>query len=53
LSCEAERNFSLGLAFVLGGILLPLENWESVFGSLMLTSCAAGIWYGIKLWHER
>ena len=43
----------LGLAFVLGGILLPLEFWESVFGSLMLTGLAAGIWYGIKLRHER
>jgi hypothetical protein len=43
----------LGLAFVLGGILFPLEYWESVFGSLMLTALAAGIWYGIKLRHER
>jgi hypothetical protein len=43
----------LGLAFVLGGILLPLEFWESVFGSLMLTALAAGIWYSIKLRHER
>jgi len=43
----------LGLAFVLGGILFPLEYWESVFGSLMLTALAAGIWYSIKLRHER
>jgi len=43
----------LGLAFVLGGILLPLEYWESLFGSLMLTAMAAGIWYRIKLRHER
>ena len=43
---------ALGLAFVLGGILLPLEYWESVFASLMLTALAAGIWYGIKLRHE-
>jgi hypothetical protein len=43
----------LGLAFVLGGMLLPLEYWESVFGSVMLTALAAGIWYGIKLRHER
>ena len=44
---------ALGLAFVLGGILLPLEYWESVFGSLMLTALAAGIWYSIKLRRER
>ncbi len=43
----------LGLAFVLGGILLPLESWESVFGSLMLTALAAGLWYRAKLRHER
>jgi hypothetical protein len=43
----------LGLAFVLGGILFPLEYWESVFGSLMLTALAAGVWYSIKLRHER
>jgi hypothetical protein len=43
----------LGLAFVLGGILLPLKYWESLFGSLMLTALAAGIWYRIKLRHER
>jgi hypothetical protein len=43
----------LGLAFVLGGILFPLEYWESVFGSLMLTALAVGIWYSIKLRHER
>jgi hypothetical protein len=42
----------LGLAFVLGGALVPPEYWESVFGSLMLTSLIAGIWYGIKLRHE-
>ena len=43
----------LGLSFVLGGILFPLEYWESVFVSLMLTVLAAGIWYNIKLRHER
>jgi hypothetical protein len=43
----------LGLVFVLGGILLPIEYWEPVFGSLMLTALAAGIWYSIKLRHER
>jgi len=43
----------LGLAFVWGGILLPPEYWAQVFGSLMLTALAAGIWYGIKLRHER
>ena len=43
----------LGLVFVLGGVLLPLEYWEPVFGSLMLTALAAGIWYSIKLRHER
>jgi hypothetical protein len=44
---------SLGLAFVLGGILLPLEYWNPVFLSLMLAAVTAGIWYGIKLRHER
>jgi hypothetical protein len=44
---------ALGLAFVLGGILLPLEYWQSVFGSLMLTVLAAGIWYNFKLRHEQ
>jgi hypothetical protein len=44
---------ALGLAFVLGGILLPLEYWESVFGSLMLTALTTGIWYSIKLRQER
>jgi hypothetical protein len=43
----------LGIAFVLGGILLPLAYWESLFGSLMLTALAAGIWYRINLRHER
>jgi len=43
----------LGLAFVLGGILLPSEVWARVFGSLMLTALAAGIWYGVKLRRER
>jgi membrane protein implicated in regulation of membrane protease activity len=43
----------LGLAFVLGGILLPLEYWEPVFTSLMLAALAAGVWYSIKLRHER
>jgi hypothetical protein len=32
---------------------LPPEYWESVFGSLMLTALAAGIWYSIKVRHER
>jgi hypothetical protein len=39
----------LGLGLVLGGILLPFEYWQSVFGSLMLAALAAGIWYRIKL----
>lgn len=43
----------LGLAFVLGGILLPLEYWEPVFFCLMLAALTAGIWYSIKLRHER
>jgi len=43
----------LGLAFVLGGILFPLERWEPVFASLMLAALAAGTWYSIKLQHER
>jgi hypothetical protein len=43
----------LGLAFVLGGILFPLEYWEPVFASLMLAALAAGIWYRMKLRHER
>jgi hypothetical protein len=43
----------LGLAFVLGGILFPLEYWEPVFAALMLAALAAGIWYSIKLRHER
>ena len=44
---------SLGLAFVLGGILLPLEYWNPVFLSLMLAAVMAVIWYSIKLRHER
>jgi len=44
---------SLGLAFVLGGILLPLEYWNPVFLSLMLAAVTAAIWYSIKLRHER
>lgn len=43
----------LGLAFVLGGILLPLEYWHLVFLCLMLAALTAGIWYSIKLRHER
>ena len=43
----------LGLAFVLGGILLPLEYWHPVFLCLMLAAVMAGIWYSIKLRHER
>jgi hypothetical protein len=43
----------LGLAFVLGGILLPLEYWRPVFLCLMLAAPTAGIWYSIKLRHER
>ena len=43
----------LGLAFVLGGILLPLEYWQPVFLCLMLGALTAGIWYSIKLRHER
>ena len=43
----------LGLAFVLGGILLPLEYWQPVFLCLMLAALMAGIWYSIKLRHER
>lgn len=44
---------SLGVAFVLGGILLPLEYWQPVFLCLMLAALTAGIWYSIKLRHER
>lgn len=43
----------LGLAFVLGGMLLPLEYWHPVFLCLMLAALMAGIWYSIKLRHER
>ncbi|HEY1899107.1 MAG TPA: hypothetical protein VGG49_04855 [Steroidobacteraceae bacterium] len=43
----------LGLAFVLGGVLLPLEYWEPVFLCLMLAALTAGMWYSIKLRHER
>jgi len=43
----------LGLAFVLGGILLPLEYWQPVFLCLMLAAATAGIWYSIKLRHEQ
>lgn len=42
----------LGLAFVLGGILLPLEYWKPVFACLMLAALAAGIWYGVQLRRE-
>lgn len=44
--------FGLGLAFALGGVLLPLEYWRPIFIGLMLTAFAAGIWYGIKLRRE-
>lgn len=44
---------ALGLAFVVGGILLPLEYWQPIFLSLMLAAATAGIAYGIKLRHER
>lgn len=44
--------FGLGLAFTVGGILLPLGYWRPVFLCLMLAALAAGIWYGIKLHHE-
>jgi len=44
---------ALGLAFVLGGLLLPLEYWQAVFLCLMLAAVAAAIWYSIKLRHER
>jgi len=43
----------LGLAFALGGILLPLEYWQAVFLCLMLAAVTAAIWYSIKLRHER
>jgi hypothetical protein len=43
----------LGFAFVLGGILLPLEYWHAVFLCLMLAALTAGIWYSIKLRLER
>ena len=48
-----KLSVGLGLAFVLGGILFPLEYWEPVFASLMLAAMAAGIWYNVKLRHER
>jgi small-conductance mechanosensitive channel len=44
---------SVGLAFVLGGILLPLEWWKPVFLCLMLAAMAAAIWYGIQLRREQ
>jgi len=43
----------LGLAFILGGILLPFEYWNAVFLCLMLAAVTAAIWYSIKLRHER
>jgi uncharacterized membrane protein len=43
----------LGLAFALGGILLPFEYWQAVFLCLMLAAATAAILYGIKLRHER
>lgn len=44
--------FGVGLSFVLGGMLLPLEYWKPVFLGLMLTALAAGIWYRHKLGSE-
>jgi hypothetical protein len=44
--------FGLGLAFALGGVLLPLEYWRPVFLCLMLAALATGIRYGVKLRHE-
>jgi hypothetical protein len=44
--------FGLGLAFALGGVLLPLEYWRPVFLCLMLAALTAGIRYGVKLRHE-
>jgi hypothetical protein len=43
----------MGLVFVLGGILLPLEWWKPVFPCLVLAALAALIWYGFKRRHER
>jgi hypothetical protein len=43
----------LGLAFVLGGILLPLEYWQAAFLCLMLAAVTAAIWYSIMLRRER
>ncbi len=43
----------LGLAFVLGGVLLPLEYWRLIFGGLTLAAFSAGVWYQIKLRHEQ
>ena len=43
----------MGLAFILGGILLPFEYWQPVFLCLMLAAMAAAIGYNIKLRHER
>ncbi|MBS0416310.1 MAG: SdpI family protein [Proteobacteria bacterium] len=42
-----------GLAFVLGGILLPLEYWNAVFLCLMLAAVMSGIWYRFKLGRDR
>jgi hypothetical protein len=45
--------FGIGLVFILGGILLPLEFWKPVFLCVMLAALAASAWYQIKLRHER
>jgi uncharacterized membrane protein len=42
----------VGLAFALGGALLPLEYWRPVFLCVMLGALAAGIWYRRKLGRE-
>jgi FtsH-binding integral membrane protein len=44
--------FGVGLAFALGGVLLPLEYWSPVFLCLTLAAFAAGIWYRVKLRRE-
>lgn len=51
--CIGKLLVGLGFAFVLGGILLPLEYWQPVFLCLMLAALTAGLWYSIKLGHER
>ncbi len=44
--------FGVGLAFALGGVLLPLEYWRSLFLCLTLAAFAAAIWYRVKLRRE-